>query len=95
MEEDFFDQFEEGELREFFGKFKRAIYEELLSRSKAAADELKEHGELFLQEASNISIEEKIMFLDNALQLLEEVEEYERCSIVLKYKRILENSSQE
>lgn len=94
MEDDFFDNFDEGEIKDFLGKFKKAIYEELLSRSIAAADELKTHGEVFLEETKHIDMDEKIKFLDNALTLLEEVEEYERCSVVLKYKKILESSLQ-
>lgn len=93
MYEDFDnDDFENEFSEEFIARFRETLYEEILKKAKAAADELETDGDFFVREDRSIETEVKIQFLENALKLLEEVEEFERCSIVLKYKKILEES---
>lgn len=86
------DDLENEFSEEFITRFKETLYEEILKKAKAAADELKTEGDFFVREDRSIETEIKIQFLENALKLLEDVEEFERCSIVLKYKKILEES---
>ena len=90
-EEENDDLFEEFFRKELFEAFKSKIKSELLERAKSAADELTKVGERWVEDGEAFDDKIKIMFLENAIELLEEIEDYERCAVLVKYKKMLQN----